>query len=266
MVTDFMFDGQLLSGFGYMMCDFGKGTDETVVVSEMDYTDISSPLSDVSHKVATSYSSNYQKTIQLCKQFCDNQENDVLTNDDISTLSKWLCRKDYKWFKWVDDEDDDEIFYEVRITLSKVLIHGVCHGVELTIYANRPFAVTKPLTSIYSLDADSEFKINCYSEEEGFIYPDMTITMRGSGDFTLTNSNENRTTSIDNVSSGEVITIDGSDILQITSSDDNHSLAADFNYKFPRMVNEYRNGINTFLCNLPCLIALTYRGVRKVGL
>ncbi len=266
MVVDFMFDGQLLSHFGYMMCSFDQSVDENIVVSEMDYTDISSPLSDVSHKVATSYSNNYQRTIQICKNICDNQEDDELTNDDISELAKWLCRKDYKWFKWVDDEDDDEIFYEVRCTLSKVLLHGVCRGVEITIQSNRPFAVTKPITSIYSLEADSSFKINCFSEEEGYIYPDMTITMRGGGNFELTNVNENRTTAIDNCIADEVITIDGSDILQITSSNSSHSLAKDYNYKFPRLVNEYRNSVNTFSCTLPCIIALTYRGIRKVGL
>ena len=266
MVTDFMFDGQTLSGFGYMLCSFSGGEDETLEVSNMEFQEIKSPLSDVSHKTATSYANNYTRTLQVSKSLCENQEDMILTNDDISTLTKWLCRKEYKWFKWIDDEDDDEIFYEVHCTVSKVMIYGKCHGLEITIQSNRPFGVTREINQYRELSADEEFEITVYSDEEGYIYPDVVITLSSAGNFELTNTTEDRTTAINNCVQGEVITIKGSDVMQITSTNANHFLATDFNYKFPRLFNEYRNTVNTLSVNLACTIKLTYRGIRKVGI
>ena len=45
MITDFIFDGQELSGFGYIICDFdGASGTETHSVSEKSFTNIKSPL------------------------------------------------------------------------------------------------------------------------------------------------------------------------------------------------------------------------------
>ena len=266
MVTDFIFDGQSLSGFGYMLSSFNGVNDENIEVSTLEYTDIKSPLSDVSHKVATSYPNNYTKTIQISKSMCANNEDFILTNDDVSTLTKWLCRKEYKLFKWVDDDDDDEIFYEVHCKVSKVLVFGICYGLEITIESNRPFGITREINYIRELQANEDFEVTVYSDEEGYIYPNIEITLRQAGNLTITNQIENRNTVIKNCINNEVLTIKGSDILQITSNNPNHFLATDFNYKFPRLYNEYRNTVNTLSSNLPCSIKISYHGIRKVGL
>lgn len=261
-----MFDGQTLSGFGYMLSSFNGVSDETIEVSNLEYTDIKSPLSDISHKAATSYANNYTKTIQISKSECESNENPILTNDDISTLTKWLCRKEYKLFKWIDDEDDDEIFYEVHCKVSKVLLSGICYGLEIILESNRPFGITKDIQYIRNLDANEEFEITVYSDEEGYVYPDIEIEIGEPGNFILTNQAENRRTVVNNCIAGETLTFDGKDTLQITSSNENHFLAADFNYKYPRLFNEYRNSVNTLSCNLPCVIKMKYKGIRKVGL
>lgn len=266
MVTDFIFDGQSLSGFGYMLSSFNSVEDENIEVSSLEFTEIKSPLSDISHKVATSYPSNYTKTIQISKSECENIENPILTNDDVSTITKWLCRKDYKLFKWVDDEDDDEIFYEVYCKVSKILIFGVCYGLEITITTNRPFGFSREINYIRNLEPNEDFEVTVYSDEEGYIYPDIEITVGQAGNLTLTNQIENRNTVVNNCIQNEILTFEGSDILQISSDNSNHFLATDFNYKFPRLYNEYRNSINTLSCNLPCSIKISYRGIRKVGL
>lgn len=415
MITDFIFDGQELSGFGYMICDFdsSSGT-ETSSVSDMSFTDIKSPLSNISHNIATSYTENLSRTIQIMKNPCDNNNLNI-TNDDLSELSRWLCRKDYKLFKWVDDEDDDEVFYEVQIKLRKIELGNGRVGVELDIISNRPFGLTREIintmslyvapppsendtfkkeyfitdelyenssyqkylyvhddsynggtfqayytyyvpnsarialykigtqypvyctsdtfivcsrrvyynydgsvkstsdnmattvsshtialgsgttlyNSFYIFDNTTEIqeylntgdtegaivipdnsnsnltnfkKITVFSDDEGYIYPDVTITIQADGDLELVNEFENRTTYIAGCTVGEVITIIGGDTLQITSSDDTHDMSKCFNYKFPRLCTEYMNYTNTFSTNITCDIEIKYRGIRKVGI
>lgn len=266
MINDFIFDGQSLSDFGYMLCDFSGSGDENAEVSVIEYTDIKSPLSNISHKVANNYPSNYTRTLQVCKNICENQKDTILTNEDVSTIAKWLCRKEYKYFKWVDDTDDDEIFYEVYCNISKVYLYGECYGLEITLTSNRPFGFTREIRYSKTLSANEQFEINVYSDEEGYIYPDVIVTVLSAGNWQLTNTLENRTTVIKNCVANEMITIQGSDLLQITSSNSSHFLASDFNYKYPRLYNEYRNSVNAFTSNLPCQIQITYRGIRKVGL
>ena len=65
MIQDFLFDGQTLSGFGYMICSFdSSGMDSTQTISEMSYTEIKSPLSDTSHKVSASRSEEHTSELQ----------------------------------------------------------------------------------------------------------------------------------------------------------------------------------------------------------
>lgn len=506
MITDFIFDGQELSGFGYIICDFdGVNGTETHSVAEKSFTNIKSPLSNKSHVVATSEDENLNRKIQIMKNPCDNDLLDI-TNDDLSELSRWLCREDYKLFKWVEDKDDDEIFYEVQIKLRKIELAGGRVGVELDITANAPHGFTREFkfnhsasasassgTSVpvhtyesikdtytsgtwqdYSLeiifgmtngnyeyyrrgfenlpasldsskyyfmyvkgynlyityintsdygclfaydvsydddvntdysvsldrmigihssymdrlsDSDSistyitstlsaccsgtfttyslncykedydwecvfeneeishgpgkdssvggvlssavlvatnmdlfsnyefgmysgdngswrnqlnemtydevmeiipnltvlnqnlpyydgqkvvgenkDLKINVFTDEEGYIYPDVVIKIKQNGNLELVNEYENRTTYIADCKNGEVITITGGDTLQITSSDDTHDMSSCFNYKFPRLCAEYRKYTNKFSTNLTCDITMKYKGIRKVGL
>ena len=434
MITDFIFDEQELSGFGYIIVDFNSSSELDIsTVSDMSFTDVKSPLSNVSHNVATSYGENLSRTIQIMKNPCDNDVLDI-TNDDLSELSRWLCRKDYKLFKWVDDEDDDEIFYEVQIKLRKIELGNGRVGVELDIISNRPFGFTREITnnislsspitvspgvilsydttrfpadntgyvynekfgfdciasdievqSYMTLSSNSEIvgyvrelwyvgnetipydvvsfvsltsinancvqdvawsstdkttktgsytsysalvgdgkvveqidytsvpymqqgylsninfssiyifedlksaynylttgnmsglknnkteqsnskKITIFSDDEGYIYPNVTITVKKDGDLELINEFENRMTYIADCKAGEVITIIGGDTLQIVSSDDTHDMSKCFNYKFPRLCTEYMNYTNTFSANTSCDIEIKYRGIRKVGL
>lgn len=266
MVADFIFDGQSLSSFGYMICDFNAVGLETSTISEMNYTDIQAKMSDVSHKVSTSYGSNLQRTIQIIKKNCNNNDSYHILNDEISELAKWLCRKDYKWFKWVNDTDDDDIFYQVRINLRQISLGNDNIGFELDIISNRPYGLTQEIKITRDFKSNVLTAINVYSDEEGYIYPDMVITLMQDGDLEITNEFENRTSCISNCTNGEIITVLGSDVLQIYSSNKSHKFSESFDYNFPRLCNTYRNTINNIKTNLNCNIEFKYRGIRKVGI
>lgn len=143
MNIDFIFDGEKLSDYGYMICSFDSVGLETSTISEINFTEIKSPLSDISHKVATGYESNLSRTIQIMKMNCDDTNNYDNDNKDISTLTKWLCRKDYKWFQWIKDGVVEEIYYEVRINLKQIKLSDSSIGFELDIISNRPYGLSE---------------------------------------------------------------------------------------------------------------------------
>lgn len=105
--------------------------------------------------------------------------------------------------------------------------------------------------------------INDTSYEEGYIYPQMEITVKANGNLTIHNSIENRETYIGNCKSGEVITMD---YPVIKSSDSSHNIQNDFNWNFFRVANTYENSRNDLTISLPCSIKIKYSPIVKVGL
>lgn len=263
MEEDFMFDGLMLSDLGYIIVHDGV-LDEDGVVSGMTYTTVKSAKSDINHKVATPYEDTYHVDITIMKNPCSDDNLD-LTNYDISEMSKWLCRKEYKWFRWVDDIGQDEIWFEVQITMDKKKLGDSVIGLVLHVNANRPYGLTREYTHEW-VGGLSDTTLYVHSDEEGYIYPDMEITVKGGGTVEITNKYENRTMKIDNCINGEVITIHGGDLLQITSSNEEHDLSNDFNYNFFRLCNHWGEAKNEIEVSQNCNVIFKYRGMRKVGL
>lgn len=263
---DFIFDGESLSSHGYMIVSSNSG-DENIAASNMNYQTMKAPLSDVSRLIGTNYEENYSRSFSIIKNDCDGiNESTVLSNDDISEMTRWLCRKTYKWFRWESEEMDDEIWYEAMFTVNNMEIAGEVEGLELTVHTNRPFGVTREIKNTWNTADEPIKEIGVHSDEEGYIYPNATITVVNGGALRITNVEEERTTEILNCTAGEVITIYGEDVLQIETDNANHDLSRDFNYKFPRLCTDYRNKTNTFEVNTDAIITFKYRGIRKVGI
>lgn len=261
---DFRFDGTKLSSKGYMMYADGV-SDEEVTVSGMMFDVIKASLSDVSHKVAHNYSENYTRTFSIMKSPCGNDQSLTLSEQDVSDMTQWLVRKQYKTFRYVDDNGTNyPTWYKVQNTVSKVVYADEVIGLTITVNANAPYGFYNEATTTWSGNSK---ELTVVSDEEGYIYPTMVITCNAAGNLTITNSREeNRTTTINNVTSGEIITITGGDTLQIKSSVSGHDLATDFNYVFPRLSVTYSNKVNTISTNLSSDKELSYYGIRKVGL
>lgn len=106
--------------------------------------------------------------------------------------------------------------------------------------------------------------LNDTSYEEGYIYPEMEITIKKDGDLTIHNSIENRETCIANCQVNEVITLDYPIIKSLPSS--SHNIQNDFNWTFFRIANTYDNSRNDLVISLPCSIKIKYSPIVKVGL
>lgn len=258
-MDDFIFDGQALSDFGYVIAADGA-IDETLAVSNMNYELIKSAMSDISYKVAHEYPDNYSRTFMIIKNNCEDVEsNGSLTDDDISTLTRWLVRKQFKWFKYVGTN----VWFKVQNVVEKMYYGNDVIGLQITVNANAPFGFTPEIANTWSGETNTIYTV---SDEEGYIIPTVIITLAESGNLVIRNSRTADFTQIDNVSSGEVITIYGEGLLQIASSDPSHNVADDFNFVFPKLVSSYNDSANIITTNLNCTVTYKYRGRRKVGL
>lgn len=262
MITDFIFDGRTLSSMGYML--IFENQDDKIDVSNITFYNVKGSRNDCSYRAGYKYETNYTGTYYIMKNICDNTEDQDMDDDDISELTRWLCRKQYKWFRFIDPDNDD-IWYQVYCTVKKEELQNKAIGVELTINTNAPYGFSREIVSTYTTTASSKrFKLFMNSDEEGYIYPDVTIKVKESGDLRFKNVTEGRITALDNCVAGETITFLGN--IQQINSTVKHDFIEEYNYKIPRLHNLYTINENIFECNLNCDITFKYREVRKVGL
>ena len=267
-MDDFIFDGRILSGYGYMICSFDSVGIEKLPVFNSTFNTIKSPLSKSSKKISINDEENLQKVIQICKKKCNNEYMEISTYE-ISELTRWLCRSEYKWIQFLSNKSNDgidEVFYEAQIIASKIMIGESCYGLELQINTNRSHGLTQELVLKFNISEENRsIKINTYSDEETYIYPDVVITLNEPGNLEIINEYENRITKINNCIEGETISMFG-DILQLTSSEQSHEIYNDFNYNYLRLCNMFQQSINIITFNLNCTVTIKYRGIRKVGI
>ena len=243
---DFIFDGVALSDLGYVIAYDGL-VSENAVVSNMTYNTIKPALYDVSRKVGHLYDANLTTTFNIIKNPCIFTDTFYMNNDEISELTKWLVRKQYKYFRFVDEEDmTDEVWFRVQNTVEKIREGEYIIGLAITVNANAPYGFTREIIDSWT---GTSHDIIVHSDEEGYIYPTITIIPHSSGNLNLWNKSdvESRHSIIKNVVAGEIITMYGDGVQQITTSSSTHDLSSDFNYNFFRLCNEFGKYNNSML-------------------
>lgn len=260
---DFEFAGRTLSSFGCILCSFGEKGLETVSDGcEVKFNTVPTMGGSKHDTTSVQYEDCLETTLQICKHSCNGGIQEV-TESEHRELTKWLGRKRFLKFK-ILDEDHIDIYYEAAFGISKIEIDGKLFGFELAVKTNRPFALKEPRTiAINNTVQDGKHSINDTSYEEGYIYPEMEITINQSGNLKIHNAIENRDTYIADCRVGEVITMD---YPVIQSSDSSHNIQNDFNWTFFRIANTYDNSRNDLTISLPCSIKIKYSPIVKVGI
>ena len=164
----------------------------------------------------------------------------------------------YGWKKYKTDPEIEMLGYVTSTDENAYPQHTVDENDEI-IYGTQD----GDKYQYYSLGQVYKVSFNDTSYEEGYIYPQMEITVKANGNLTIYNSMENRETYIKNCTLGEVITLD---YPVIQSSDLSHNIQNDFNWTFFRVANTYDNSRNDLVISLPCSIKIKYSPIVKVGL
>lgn len=262
--TDFEFDGLRLSDKGFMICRFDGGGTDTIAGSEITFNTVSVMNGQKHHLTSTEFADCLTFTLQICKNLCDGTS-EKISIEDMRDMTRWLNRGEYCKFKLLNDELSG-IYFEASFNISKIEINGEIYGLELEGFTNTPFALAEDV--VLNIDAEAGETINIYnkSDDFGYIYPNMQITVEADGNLEITNHMENRTMIIKNVVKDEVITID---YPMISSSIQSHNktIMNDFNWLFFRLASTFKNRLNKVEISkdsVPCNIKLTYSPAVKI--
>lgn len=261
---DFEYDGIRLSDKGFIICKFNSNGIETVSNGSYITFNTVATMRGAKHELTSSeYSECLKTSFQICKHPCILDDIEI-TLSELREIMQWLNRKEFHKFKLLDDIEYTNIFFEASFNISKIEFDGKIYGLELEMFTNRPYAIQEPiLLYLENNITNGRKQIFSKSEEEGYIYPDMEITITTDGDFEFYNAIENRTMRIANCKAGEVINVS---YPMIESSLKTHKIQNDFNWKFFRIANTFKTKVNDVTISIPCIIKMKYSPIIKVGI
>ena len=260
---DFEYDGLRLSDKGFVICKFDSSGVETIENGSVITFNTVSTMRGVKHELTSvEYADCLTATFQICKNLCLDK-NEEVSLEDMRDIMRWLNRKGFHKFKLLDNEYTG-IYFEASFNVSKIEVGGRLCGFELQMFTNRPFAIHEPVTVFIKNEVANEIKsVYSKSDDEGYVYPNMEITIAESGDLEIYSIREDRTMVVRNCVAGEVITVN---YPIISSSLSSHKIQNDFNWRFFRIASSFKNRLNEIKISIPCTIKMTYSPVVKVGI
>lgn len=263
---DFEYDGILASDYEIMICSFDAGGVNTVNCgSQIKFNSI--PLFNGTKYALTStmYEDGTEYTFQICKSNCY-QTASPFSVEEQRRIFRWLNRNDGYHVLKICQEGYENINFRGSFNIQSIQINGNVYGFELTFITDSPFADFD--LERYVINATSEnyeYSFDDYSDNIGYIYPDIKIVCNASGDLKIHNSIEDRTTIIKNCTNGEIITCDK--YLNIATSLSSHKIYNDFNFTFFRIANKFNEIKNTLTFSIPCTVIIEYNPtVKGVGI
>lgn len=267
MVTDFIYDGLRLSDLGYMIVSFdGSKGGEIDTDSQLSYNHAPIMSGKRQPYITSVYEDPLEMEFYIAKNICaDGTQNMsrsayTITLSDMAYLKRWLVRHSPHKLTVVGSEYSG-IYWMGSFNVKEYILGDGRVGATLTFECDAPFGYKEDITLSGDLDANESLEYDCTSDEIGWIYPDIKITVKESGDLTISN-NDGRDTKIKNCVANEVITIDKN--LQISSSLNSHKIADDFNYNYYRINSMFGSVLNILTTNLSISYEIKYTPYAKV--
>lgn len=267
-LTDFEYAGEKLSAKGCVVCAFGGSDMETISLgSNLTFTTTRDNNSSEQRKISTTYDIYAPEVIQIMKYDCKTLSYKSFTQDEVSDFMMWLNRKSYKKFRPIyDDNVYTGIYFYGSFNVQAKALDGDIIGLELTFNTNSPYGYKEISPIQKTVGANSSITIKTDSDEEGIIYPTVSVKCTSGGLLKIINSKDSTSTIVQNCVAGETITFDGK-TRQITSSATSHvTLAADYNYHAPRLLTKRGDDTNVLTFSLPCTVDIRFSPIRKVGI
>ena len=266
---DFWYDGQCLSDYGFVVCDFssGSGIDEVSAGSTVTFVKVSRNNGAKYSLTNTKYDACMSATFDICKN-PDISGNDMeITSDEFRDLARWLNRKKYLPFHFISDDGAvDEIetcHHNASFNLSKLMLDEKVYGIRLKLETDMPYGYGDERILSWSATSNNLTKVIMdTSDEIGFIYPTLVVVCKQNCDFVITNESEGCLSVIKNCKAGEIITMYG-DTNIIASSNTGHDISNDFNYDFFRIGNDAARMENVITVSNPCDITIRYSPIIK---
>lgn len=268
MVTDFIYDGLRLSDLGYMIVSFDGSSKGGEIETDSQLSYNHAPMMGGKRQpyITSIYEDPLKMEFYIGKNICVNGKQDTskasytITLNDMAYLKRWLVRHSPHKLTVVGNEYNG-IYWMGSFNVEEYVFGDGRVGASLKFECDAPFGYKEDVVLSGSLNANELLEYNCTSDEIGWIYPNITITVNENGDLTLKNNDE-RETVIKNCKANEVITIDKNQ--QISSSLTSHKIADDFNYVYYRINNMFDSVANVLHTNLSITYEIRYSPYAKV--
>lgn len=268
MVTDFEYDGILLSEVGYALVSFnGINDGEIDTDSQISFNHISMMRGKRQPFTSYAYEDPLKMEMYIGKDMCrvdnmDGKFNYNISVSEMSFLKRWLSRPTPHKLRINGDYAYAGVFWRGSFSIEEYTLGDGRIGAHLTFECDAPFGYLEDVVLRDSLASDATYTYNCVSDEIGYIYPTLKILLNEDGDLKIRNAHDGRETVIKNCVAGEVITF--TENLQLSSSISSHRVMDDFNFVFYRVCNSFRNVENTITSNLSIEFVIEYTPYAKV--
>lgn len=256
----FTFDDKTSDEYGLLVCEFDGNTPSETSGGNIEFTLTSSPIQNRWYK---SGNGNYTESIRFEFQVAKHNFKPIDTYE-YSAIQRWLQRKDgFKEFS-ITKLDYDTVHFNVQLNVSPISVAGEIYGLTITGVTDAPYGFGQMVTlKGTTKNGMTSIKFADMSDEIGYIYPDIEISILSDCNLKITNETSGEIFTLRNCVANELIKINGQ-FLTITSTTPFHNIYEDSNYKFPRIINDFNKRINTFLIEGNCTITMKYRPIRKV--
>lgn len=263
---DFEYDGQHLSDYGFIICDFDykSGFSTASAGSNITFNKVSNLIGNRYARTSTKYGECIQSKFGICKN-PDLYDDLKISNDEYRDIMRWLNRHEYLKFQVVyeDNYESDPCYYEASFNVEKVKVRDILYGLTLTLETNKPFGYgVEQVFRISVKDTDAQYRVEDNSDEIGHTFPLIKITCNESGDLSIRNDLTECNMAIANCSSGEVIIVDCENKI-ISSSVVDHDVYDDFNYEYFSLGNSIETRYNFISASLKCDIEIRYLPIIK---
>lgn len=265
--VDFEFDGQLLSDYGFIVCDFEYSNtfSKKNIGSNIVFVKNSRNNGNNFSLSNALYEECFTVEFDICKDI-DRFEPDemFISQTECRNLIRWLNRKEYKLFRFISNDENDRVcYYDASFNVELIKLHERVVGLHLKMDTDAPYGYGDVVDNeLQFYNTANKLVVYDDSDEIGSVCPNVEINCLGSGTLQILNETEGTTTIIRNVSNGEVITLDG-EAMTISTTYNSHRIMNDFNYVFLRIGNTYENKENIISVSIPCSVKITYRPVVK---
>lgn len=265
---DFEYDGQYLSDYGFIICDFNfaGGANEFIAGSVITFNKVSRNQGKKYSLTSTQYDECITTSFDICKNpdLYGGDDMEIL-EEEYTAIMRWLNRREFLSFCVISDKDYEQniCYYQASFNVSKIKIRERLFGIRLTMETDKPFGYGQEQSITWTFSQANTSKVLFdMSAEIGSIFPTVVITCNGNGTLSIYNESEGCTTVIKNCKNGEVITLYG-DTQIIESSLASHDIYDDFNYNFFRIGNTISNRENKITVSLPCNMTIKYSPIIK---
>lgn len=256
--TDFIFNGQNASDYGLIICSF-DGELQSASGGEVEFEIVKPPGSNKYTFYGAHYNTVLEWNFSVMKKLCDYNDVYEFSNEEIRDISNWLEQEDgYHWFMFCQENDGEDIYYEVQIDVAPHQVGGRTIGFDLKVTSNSAFGYSSLHKKKKTIKNEDPLVIYIDNDTRSYLLPVVKIT--GSGDFSICNESDIVRMSKQKVST--FVDVD-TDIYMDSENEIIDGVSPNnFNWNFLRLVND-KNVISTDSSD-GITIEIEYREVRRV--